>query len=95
MWDIFTLPETIPWASSKEHHDWIVSLQLKDENRGAPHYTDFSFGKGKPPLIAVLDALRGAQFKRAANIECAVKNVDPAKDVADAVPYVKPPWPWP
>lgn len=73
----------------REHRQRIVSIHLKDENRILPHYTDFPFGKGPTPLIAILHALQQVHFKHPANIEWGVKNVDPVKGVADALDYVK------
>ncbi|MGH9436607.1 MAG: sugar phosphate isomerase/epimerase family protein [Terriglobia bacterium] len=73
----------------REHHQRIVSVHLKDENRVLPHYTDFPFGKGPTPLIPILHTLQEMHFKYPANIEWGVQNVDPVKGVADALAYVK------
>ncbi|HEX5484078.1 MAG TPA: sugar phosphate isomerase/epimerase [Terriglobia bacterium] len=73
----------------REHHQRIVSVHLKDENRVLPHYTDFLFGKGPTPLVPILHTLQQVHFKRAANIEWGVEKVDPVQGVADALAYVK------
>lgn len=73
----------------REHRQRIVSIHLKDENRVLPHYTDFPFGKGPTPLIAILHTLQKLRFKRPANIEWGVENMDPVKGVAGALAYVK------
>lgn len=73
----------------REHHQRIVSIHLKDENRVLPHYTDFPFGKGPTPLVPILHALQQVHFKRPANIEWGVEKVDPVHGVADALAYVK------
>ncbi|MGH9395422.1 MAG: sugar phosphate isomerase/epimerase family protein [Terriglobia bacterium] len=73
----------------REHQQRIVSVHLKDENRVLPHYTDFPFGKGPTPLVAILHTLQELHFKRPANIEWGVENVDPVHGVADALAYIR------
>ncbi|MGH9468799.1 MAG: sugar phosphate isomerase/epimerase family protein [Terriglobia bacterium] len=73
----------------REYQKRIVSIHLKDENRVLPNYTDFPFGKGPTPLVAILHTLQQIHFRYPANIEWGVKNVNPVKGVADALAYAK------
>lgn len=73
----------------RRHHARIVSIHLKNENRVLPHYTDFPFAKGPTPLIPTLHELQAVHFRRAANIEWAVQNMDPIKGISEALAYVR------
>jgi sugar phosphate isomerase/epimerase len=73
----------------RKYQHRIVSVHLKDENRVLPHYTDYPFGKGPTPLIACLHTLQQVHFKRSANIEWGVENMDPVQGVRDAFAYVR------
>jgi sugar phosphate isomerase/epimerase len=70
------------------HFSRIVSVHLKDEGRDAKT-TDYPFGKGPTPLVPILHTLQSLQFKHGVNIEWGVKNVDPARGVADALAYIR------
>ncbi|HEY6274678.1 MAG TPA: sugar phosphate isomerase/epimerase [Terriglobales bacterium] len=72
----------------RDHLSRIVSIHLKDEGRDA-RTTDYPFGKGPTPLVPILHTLQALHFKRGANIEWGVQNVDPVKGVADALAYVR------
>lgn len=73
----------------RRHHERMVSVHLKDENRVLPHYTDFPFGKGPTPLVPILHELQRVHFRRAANIEWGVQGMDAAAGVAEALAYIR------
>jgi sugar phosphate isomerase/epimerase len=77
-----------PVTFIREHFTRIVSIHLKDESGGA-RTTDYPFGKGPTPLTPILRTLQSLRFKRCANIEWGVENVDPTQGVADALAYVR------
>lgn len=72
----------------EEHHRRIVSLHLKDRGDD-PERTDKPFGQASTPLGGVMQLLKKLRFKYAANIEWEVKDIDPAKGVADSLAYLK------
>lgn len=72
----------------RQHHDRVVSVHLKDEERDARH-TDLPFGEGTTPLVAIVKTLQQVRFKHAANIEWEVPHSDPVKGVGDALTYLK------
>lgn len=71
------------------HHDRLVSVHLKDENRVLPHYTDYPFGKGPTPLVPILHELQRVRFGRAANIEWGVEGMNPVEGVSEALGYIR------
>ena len=70
------------------HFSRIVSVHLKDEGRDAKT-TDYPFGKGPTPLVPILHTLQSLHFKHGVNVEWGVKNIDPARGVADALTYIR------
>ncbi|HYL98326.1 MAG TPA: sugar phosphate isomerase/epimerase [Blastocatellia bacterium] len=77
-----------PVSFFKAHHDRIVSLHLKDQDKD-PEHTHRRFGKGATPIAEVMKLAEKVKFPFVANIEYELEAANPTDAVRSAYDYLK------